>query len=148
MKKNLDYIAELLEKVDNKQDRQGEALSDIKVTVARSEATFEAHLKQDEQMYSKMEVMDGKLGEYNQQLGIHIDGVKQVRKTNELLEKKLDAHREEVNARLKQLEEPGQIRKILSEKVKRVAKNITYITIIAGACVWALHALARLMQII
>jgi chromosome segregation ATPase len=148
MKKDVPYIADLVEKLAEKQDKQADVLSDIKVSVARQETAFDAHLKQDEQMYSKINQMDDKLGKYNQLLEVHIEGVNQLRRTNDILEKQFDSHKKNTNERLEKLEEPGMLKSLAWQRLRTTAKTITYAGTILGGVLFILHALAKILKII
>lgn len=114
-------------------------LDDIREATARLHASFEAHLKQDEQFY--LEVKDlaesqnkiaERLGEYNSQLALHIAGVNELRKQTAILETTQAKIIEESDARLARIEKPYVWVEFSGNIIRAGAKIATICTAIYG----------------
>jgi hypothetical protein len=145
MKKEDGALLSMLEKIDSKTDDQSKMITDIRVSTAKQEALFASHLQQDEKMYSKIEGMAVDLNQYNKILEVHVEGVNQARRSNDLLDKKVEALHSDVKARLRKLEEPVEFKEAARAKIRQSAKNITYLTIIGSSVLSALHWLAHVI---
>lgn len=103
-----------LKTILERQDKQLEKLNELSIALAKNESLFHAHLeqfdahvKQDEKIYDqlvdttqKISELNEKMGEYNHQLKIHIAGVEELKRTNALLEAKLDTSTQKLSDRI------------------------------------------------
>jgi chromosome segregation ATPase len=143
----IDKLQEDLKEIACKQDKQLEHLNAINISMARQETAFLAHLKQDEQMYVEMRDMNEKLEVYNKELAVHIAGVQELRKSNKLLEKKIEilqdmweSEKKLTEARINKLEEP-RIWLSMSKKY------LLFLAAIAGAIAAILGAIEAIKSI-
>jgi chromosome segregation ATPase len=143
----IDKLQEDLKEIACKQDKQLEHLNAINISMARQETAFLAHLKQDEQMYVEMRDMNEKLEVYNKELAVHIAGVQELRKSNKLLEKKIEilqdmweSEKKLTEARINKLEEP-RIWLSMSKKY------LLFLAAIAGALAAILGAIEAIKSI-
>jgi chromosome segregation ATPase len=143
----IDKLQEDLKEIACKQDKQLEHLNAINISMARQETAFLAHLKQDEQMYAEMRDMNEKLEVYNKELAVHIAGVQELRKSNKLLEKKIEilqdmweSEKKLTEARINKLEEP-RIWLSMSKKY------LLFLAAIAGAIAAILGAIEAIKSI-
>lgn len=90
-----------------------ERLNEIKESMAVLQASFDAHLKQDEDLYEKISDMAKgqvqmveRLSEYNTQLQVHIAGVAELKKQTAMIEQNHSVLVAESNARLVRIEKP------------------------------------------
>ena len=133
---DLKGIRQDIKDLDSKQDHQTEILTNLRVDIAKTEATISGHIEQEKQTLTRIENIDNKLGEYNSLLAVHIEGVNQLRRTNELLEKKMDVHAQEADVRLQVLEAPRKW--IIGTKTVLLgtSKIVVAIMAIAGFAKW------------
>lgn len=113
----MDDIKNILNQINEKQDKHSEAIEALKESVIRQEVTLESHMEQDREMASQIYAINDKLGEYNAQLQIHIAGVQQLKEMNILIREelkqrekelilKLETTNKEMDKRLEVAEEP------------------------------------------
>jgi chromosome segregation ATPase len=136
-----DDLVEALRELHEKQDKQTEAIMDIKIAVVKSEVILDSHLKEEEKLAIKIDSMDDRLSEYNKLLSVHIEGVNQLKLTNELLKQDLDQTKVDIDERLKKVEEPIQWRKETKTRIYNLAKLITAISTIGVAVMWIITKL-------
>lgn len=134
-------IIELLRALNHKQDAQSEALTDIRVSIAKQEAQFEAHTQQDAKMCARLENLDEKLAEYNHQLAIHIEGVNQLKVTNNLLQRALDERTEALDKRVEAIEASDKWYAQTKQRLITLGKIIGAVATIGGAIIWVVNYL-------
>lgn len=120
------YILDKLEKIDDKVD-------DIRTQGVETKVKLEEHDQRTKATAEKLDRVDDKLGEYNEQLKIHIRGV-------ESLEKRQDILAEHVAPVVKAHNEKKAINKYVSDKWAARIKKATYFSILTGIVVSLLKA--------
>jgi len=130
----LSYIANSLDSMKD----------DLHALDKRSEVMLEKlenHFKEDSQnlenITKSLESVQNHLEVYNKELAIHIAGTVELRRTNDILQKGMELHKQEMNTRLLAAEEPLQWLKT----TKRIA---LWITAVSAAIVAAMTILGYL----
>ena len=136
---NDDEILSLLRDLNKKQDRHGEELSNVRVSQAKLEATFEQHMKQDEQMKCDLEKYNEHLENNTKELSIHIAGVQELKRANDIAEEARKKAAEEVDARLQKVEAP---RKFIHSFTKYVSDFSKFLIALA-TIVYIIHCWAK-----
>jgi chromosome segregation ATPase len=131
-------LKESVRELDRKQDEQTSVLTDLRISTAKQEAALVAHIHSEEQIYDRISSVDQKMGEYNQLLAVHIEGVNQLRQTNSILEQKLDLEKTVTNARLQILEAPLKWVMFTKDGIVLVAKIVAIAGAVAATAKWAL----------
>lgn len=100
-------IEDKLDNVSEKVDKLSDRINDVEKVTTELHATSAERLKQNERMFDEIvnvreaqQTTNSKLQEYNMQLAIHIAGVQELKKANELLQVKIEQEKEEINKRL------------------------------------------------
>lgn len=95
----MDDIRKLLNKIDEKQDKQSEQLAALGEAMNNQKETTDRHT-------NEMKDTNEKLFEYNKQLEIHILGVQELQKANELYQSDLKLKEIEMLNRMAIAEKP------------------------------------------
>lgn len=120
------YILDKLEKMDDKID-------DIRTQGAETRVKLDQHDARTKETAKKLEHVDEKLGEYNEQLKIHIRGV-------ENLGNRQDDLWNKVEPVVKEHETKTAVKTYVSEKWALRIKRATYLSIVAATVVSLLKA--------
>lgn len=133
-KENSDLLAQLMYRLD-----------EIRDATTKLHASFEAHLKQDEQFYSEVkEVVQSqnkiaeRLSEYNEQLALHIAGVKELRRHTSIMEETQQQFIKESTARLERIEKPY----VWAEFSIKLLKATGYVATVGAAAYGVIEFLA------
>jgi len=136
---NDDEILSLLRDLNKKQDRHGEELANVRVSQAKLEATFEQHMKQDEQMKCDLEKYNEHLENNTKELSIHIAGVNELKRSNDLAADAQAVAAKEVDTRITKLEAP---RKFVHSFTKYVSDFSKFLIALA-TIVYIIHCWAK-----
>lgn len=124
-------------------------LNEIGESVAVLQASFDAHLKQDEELYRKIADMANnqvqmveKLSEYNTQLQIHIAGVSELRKQTAIIEQGHAVFVAESNARLSRIEKPF----IWLDYTVKFCKAVGIVAATVSACYGLFSFLSKMLH--
>jgi septal ring factor EnvC (AmiA/AmiB activator) len=82
-------MKELIISLHQKQDKQSEEITGIRIEQGKFETLLAGHIKQDEIMASEIAKNNEKLAEYNSQLAVHIAGVTQLKEQNKLIREEM-----------------------------------------------------------
>lgn len=116
---NDDEILSLLRDLNKKHDKLSDSVGDIRVSQARQETAFDAHMKQDEQMAKDLEKYNAQNCENTAQLKIHIAGVNELKDISQKQDK-----------RITKLEEPRQFLHTAIKYVMDISKILVALAII------------------
>ena|ERR1700676_1108311 len=134
-----DEILSLLRDLNKKNDRQSEEIANVRVSQAKMEATFDQHMKQDEQMKCDLEKYNDHLENNTEQLKVHIAGVQELKRANDLSQKTQESVTQEINARITKLEAP---RKFIHSFTKYVSDFSKFLIALA-TIVYIIHCWAK-----
>ena len=116
-------IKESISKIDEKQDH-------LEHQLVKTHTLLEVHIEGDSLLHKKiasiqdeLKVTNQHLSEYNAQLAVHIAGVMELKKANELFREQIDLYKKDSEIRLKKLEAPH----IWAEETRKYARWLYYI---------------------
>lgn len=76
--------------VDVKLDKIQDDVANIKVELAETKVIVKSVVNSTERLYDKLESHNNSLDQYNEQLVLHIQGVKEAHRRNDLLERNIN----------------------------------------------------------
>jgi hypothetical protein len=125
-------ILSLLLMLHDKADETRKDLCEVKERQAKMEGSFETHMQQDEQMQVKLGDYNKSLAEYNGQLQIHIAGVQELKRSNDIAEASRKQQFDDIEKRITSIEAPRKIAAVIRKNVVDIAKFIAAVGVIAG----------------
>ena len=153
-------IDDKIESVTDKLDKLSEKTSDIDKNLAEHKATFAEHAKQDERIQQDISTIKDEvqstnihIAEYNAQLKIHIAGVDELRRSNDIFSQQLvllqqgnsiqriesEKRHEMYDARLKVAEQPIQWFVTTGKYLKWITVAGSASAVIAGLVKFIMH---------
>ena len=96
----------ILNKLDNLSDGIHEIDKKSDITLTKLEAHFKDDSTNLHNITRSLELMGEQLTTYNKELNIHIAGVNELRRSNDLLEQTINIHKQELSERLSEVEAP------------------------------------------
>lgn len=130
------HILNLLVRLDEKADRNKEDMSEVKERTAKLEATFDQHMKQDEKMQDELSKYNTHLTEYNAELKVHIAGVQELRRANDLSERQQAEKMAALAKRIDDVEAPRLFWQKFKKDIIDLSKLIAAGATIAGLIKW------------
>lgn len=128
-------LTEILKRLDNLNDKYHDLDKSVTIISSNLEQHFHSDAEYMERTATILESMDRQLEAYNKELAIHIQGVQEAMRRNDLLEEQLKLLRSEVS--LKQTSTDAELKQL--NKPITVAKGILWIfgalSVVAGGIV-------------
>lgn len=125
-------VLNLLLRLHDKADETRKDLCEVKERQAKLEGSFDTHMKQDEKMQAELGEYNKSLAEYNGQLQIHIAGVQELKRSNDIAEASHKQQSADIEKRMASLEAPRKIASIIRKNVVDIAKFLAAVGMIAG----------------